>query len=161
MQGVYGPIFVRFRPAVYKNKCPSIHGVQEYIPYSSVGTVQLHEVMYNTFLKCCIDVPMKMDICMYVAWLNTSPSHCLDMVNSLAMPLHTALWEKPSLCHSTHVSNWHILPALNQPIRLIQALYSLHISYTGCFWLLKLCSRGCRKTNLHTYMHTFFGKQFQ
>ena len=35
---------------------------------------------------------------------------------------------------------------------LIQAL---HISYTGCFWLIKLCSRGCGKINKQTYIHAY------
>ena len=39
-------------------------------------------------------------------------------------------------------------------------VYSLHFSYTSCFWLLKLCSRGYgqtnKYTNIHTYTHTFW-----
>ena len=75
---------------------------------------------------------------------------------------HIALWEKPllspcKLAPSLFQTGLHYLPQTKvyQPIRLIQALYSLHFWYTGCFWLLKLCSCGYRKTNIHTYIAWF------
>ena len=61
-------------------------------------------------------------------------------------------------------------------ISIIQVLFSLYFFYTGCFYNLMVCSRGCIKTNkctctcmhashwsraIHTYTITLFGKQFQ
>jgi len=51
-----------------------------------------------------------------------------------------------SLTCSTHISNWYILPTLNQSSAANKCIYSLHFSYTGCFWLIKFSSCGCRKT---------------
>ena len=74
---------------------------------------------------------------------------------------HKALWERASLCPYKFIppilqtSTYYLpQPKVHQPISLIQALYSLHFLYTGCFWLIKFCSRGCRKTNTHTYIQT-------
>ena len=45
---------------------------------------------------------------------------------------------------------------LSPTIRLIQALYTLHFSYTGCFWLVRICLCGCGKTtNMHICIHTY------
>ena len=40
-----------------------------------------------TFLRCCIDLYMKMGMCICVAWLNGLPAQCPGMAKSLATPL--------------------------------------------------------------------------
>jgi len=73
---------------------------------------------------------------------------------------HAAVWERPSLCP------YKLAPPLfqtgmyyppqtkvHQPKSLKQALYRLHFSYTGCFWLIKALPIWVRKdkqTNIHT-----------
>jgi len=44
------------------------------------------------------------------------------------------------------------------PRSLIQALSSLQLLYTGCFWPIMFHSCGCGKTNIHTYKHTHFSE---
>ena len=60
--------------------------------------------------------------------------------------------------HSTHISNWHILPILIQSspaYKLIQGLYSLHFSY---IYRLLLASKALLmwvRKDKHTYIHAY------
>ena len=40
--------------------------------------------------------------------------------------------------------------------RMPEKLDLKSMAYIGCFYNLMICSRGCRKTYTHTYMHTHF-----
>jgi len=51
---------------------------------------------------------------------------------------------------STRILNWHTLTTAYLPISLIQALFSLRLSYTGCFCLIMFCSHELGKTSVHT-----------
>jgi len=72
---------------------------------------------------------------------------------------HTVLRKGFHCVHTNLISNQHVFPALNQSsfaYSVIQAFYSLHFSYTGCFWLIKFCSCVCKKTNTRMYYTLHF-----
>jgi len=77
--------------------------------------------------------------------------HCFSAVLRPYNSLGKAFTMSLQTCSFTRISNRHLKPS--SPAYKFNN--GLHFSYTCCFWLLQLCSHGCRKTNIHTHIQTY------